>query len=227
MLSLLLMMLIPAAEPLRAGAASVDITPDPKAFKVWLAGFGRGRQAEFVTDALRALLLEWAGYHTKVFEFISTEHTAKNLMIAAVKRRDRGNLEELAAQARALAASYGLRDQRLAMLLAVPLLIILQTFFSPFQGRLVEKFGPRRLIAIGTVMAGKPVVGEKTWLLSPCGVFRSPIRRGGLLHVGYTSASSFSESIIASTAVRNRARIVSRAWHPGADSGGSDTVSAA
>ncbi len=34
------------------------------------------------------------------------------------------------------------------------LLIILQTFFSPFQGRLVEKFGPRRLIAIGTVMAG-------------------------------------------------------------------------
>ncbi len=33
------------------------------------------------------------------------------------------------------------------------LLIILQTFFS-FQGRLVEKFGPRRLIAIGTVMAG-------------------------------------------------------------------------
>lgn len=34
------------------------------------------------------------------------------------------------------------------------LLIILQTFFSPFQGRLVEKFGPRLLISIGTVMAG-------------------------------------------------------------------------
>lgn len=40
------------------------------------------------------------------------------------------------------------------------LLIILQTFFSPFQGRLVEKFGPRRLIAIGTVMAGM------SWVLS-------------------------------------------------------------
>ena len=63
MLSLLLMMVIPAAQPLRAGAASVDITPDPKAFKVWLAGFGRGRQAEFVTDpiAARALVLEGEG----------------------------------------------------------------------------------------------------------------------------------------------------------------------
>lgn len=34
------------------------------------------------------------------------------------------------------------------------LLIILQTFFSPFQGRLVERFGPRLLISIGTLMAG-------------------------------------------------------------------------
>lgn len=40
------------------------------------------------------------------------------------------------------------------------LLIILQTFFSPFQGRLVEKFGPRLLISIGTVMAGM------SWILS-------------------------------------------------------------
>ncbi len=34
------------------------------------------------------------------------------------------------------------------------LLIVLQTFFSPFQGALIERFGPRRLIAAGTVMAG-------------------------------------------------------------------------
>ncbi|HRP06596.1 MAG TPA: methyltransferase, partial [Opitutaceae bacterium] len=37
------------------------------------------RQAEFVTDALRAQMLEWAGYRTKVFEFVSTEHTARNV----------------------------------------------------------------------------------------------------------------------------------------------------
>lgn len=43
------------------------------------------RMAEWVTDGLRALYLEWAGYKTKVFEFISSEHTPKNLMIAAVR----------------------------------------------------------------------------------------------------------------------------------------------
>jgi hypothetical protein len=37
---------------------------------------------------------------------------------------------------------------------------------------------------MGTWIAGKPVVGEKNWLLSPPGVFRSPISLGGLLHVG-------------------------------------------
>lgn len=34
------------------------------------------------------------------------------------------------------------------------LLIILQTFFSPFQGKLIDRFGPRMLISIGTVMSG-------------------------------------------------------------------------
>ena len=76
------------------------------------------RHAEFVTDALRAALLEWAGYEAKVFEFISTEHTAKNLMIAAVKRDDSASVlrqnEGTAAKARDLAALYGIREQRLA-----------------------------------------------------------------------------------------------------------------
>lgn len=34
------------------------------------------------------------------------------------------------------------------------LLIVLQTFFSPFQGWLVDKFGPRLLIGIGTLLTG-------------------------------------------------------------------------
>lgn len=41
------------------------------------------RQAEMITDTIRALLLECKGYQTKVFEFISSEHTAKNIMITA------------------------------------------------------------------------------------------------------------------------------------------------
>jgi OFA family oxalate/formate antiporter-like MFS transporter len=34
------------------------------------------------------------------------------------------------------------------------LLVVLQTFFSPFQGWLVNRFGPRLLIGIGTAMTG-------------------------------------------------------------------------
>ncbi len=45
------------------------------------------RQAEMVTDALRALILEYYGYSTKVFEFISDAHTPKNVMIVAIKNK--------------------------------------------------------------------------------------------------------------------------------------------
>jgi hypothetical protein len=43
------------------------------------------RQADLVTDAARALLLEASGYKVKVIEFVSTEHTSKNILIAAIK----------------------------------------------------------------------------------------------------------------------------------------------
>lgn len=76
-------------------------------------GIFQERQAEFVTDALRAELLEWAGYRTKAFEFISTEHTAKNLMITAIKTHARGD-EARAARVRELAAFYGIKKHALA-----------------------------------------------------------------------------------------------------------------
>jgi oxalate/formate antiporter len=34
------------------------------------------------------------------------------------------------------------------------ILIVLQTFFSPFQGRLIDRFGPRLLISLGSVLTG-------------------------------------------------------------------------
>ncbi|MFA6288239.1 MAG: SAM-dependent methyltransferase [Opitutaceae bacterium] len=82
-------------------------------------GIFQERQAEFVTDALRAMLLEWAGYKTKVFEFISTEHTAKNLMLTAIKATPspsgtRDPESALAARIRTFAAFYGIRHQALA-----------------------------------------------------------------------------------------------------------------
>lgn len=80
-------------------------------------GIFQERHAEFVTDALRALLLEWAGYDAKVFEFISTEHTAKNLMIAATRRPagdDARTRDKRARAVRELAALYGIQTHALA-----------------------------------------------------------------------------------------------------------------
>lgn len=44
------------------------------------------RQSEMVTDGIRALVLEYFGYHTKVFEFISDAHTPKNVLIVGAKK---------------------------------------------------------------------------------------------------------------------------------------------
>ena len=48
-------------------------------------GLFKQREADLLTDAARCLLLEAAGYQVKVIEFVSTEHTAKNVMLAAVR----------------------------------------------------------------------------------------------------------------------------------------------
>ncbi len=61
--------------------------PEPLA-PVLRHGLMAERMAEWVTDGLRALFLEWAGYRTKVMEFVGSEHTPKNLMIAAVRESE-------------------------------------------------------------------------------------------------------------------------------------------
>jgi SAM-dependent methyltransferase len=90
-----------------------QLQPPPVLAGALKHGIFQERQAEFVTDALRAELLEWAGYRTKAFEFISTEHTAKNLMITAIKTHARGD-EARAARVRELAAFYGIKKHALA-----------------------------------------------------------------------------------------------------------------
>jgi len=147
------------ARGVAAGARLIVVSPCcQKELRAWLVapaalapalrhGIFLERQAEFVTDALRALLLECAGYRVKVFEFVSTEHTAKNLMIAATKTgavdgkngrngrdgrngmvgkdgkdgtivaRDAAALEKV----RAFAAFYGVRKQTLASRLGIAL----------------------------------------------------------------------------------------------------------
>ncbi len=59
--------------------------PAPLA-RVLRHGLMKERLAEWATDALRALHLEWAGYATRVIEFVGSEHTPKNLMIAGIRK---------------------------------------------------------------------------------------------------------------------------------------------
>ena len=48
-------------------------------------GLAKERLAALVTDTLRAQLLELSGYRTQLVEFVSLEHSAKNVLIRAVK----------------------------------------------------------------------------------------------------------------------------------------------
>lgn len=53
-------------------------------------GILKERTADILTDAFRALILRIMGYRTDVVQFVSPEHTTKNLMIRAVKEMKAG-----------------------------------------------------------------------------------------------------------------------------------------
>lgn len=63
-------------------------------------GLLKERLSAILTDAIRANLLEEAGYDTQVLEFIEMEHTPKNILIRAVRRqgkREDSGISELTA----------------------------------------------------------------------------------------------------------------------------------
>ncbi|KWR87204.1 oxalate/formate MFS antiporter [Cupriavidus sp. IDO] len=64
------------------------------------------------------------------------------------------------------------------------LLIVLQTFFSPFQGALIERSGPRRLIALGTVLSGL------SWVLA------AQVHSVGLLYLSYGVVGGLGTGIV-------------------------------
>lgn len=66
------------------------------------------RLGDLLTDSFRALILRMMGYRTDVVEFVSTEHTAKNLLIRAVRSAPPGNRQAVR-EYRGLRASWSVR----------------------------------------------------------------------------------------------------------------------
>lgn len=87
--------------------------------RLYRHGILKTRQAELVTDGLRAMIMELHGYKTDVFEFVNDEHTPKNIMITGVKRGQPGAAERtrLAADIAAVKSFYGIREHALERLL--------------------------------------------------------------------------------------------------------------
>ena len=76
-------------------------------------GILKERQAELLTDTIRALILELNGYKTHIFEFISSEHTGKNLMITAIKHNGKVDKEKIQNEIDALKSSFGIKEHYL------------------------------------------------------------------------------------------------------------------
>ena len=77
-----------------------QMTPATHVKSITQFGILKERQAEIITDTIRALVLKAYGYKTNVMEFISTDHTPKNLLITAIKENDpiqplQNHLEEI------------------------------------------------------------------------------------------------------------------------------------
>jgi SAM-dependent methyltransferase len=79
------------------------------------------RQAEMVTDGIRALILEYFGYKTKVFEFISDAHTPKNVLVVGIKNKQQNekNKAALLQQIKDTKTYFGIGYHHLERLLEV------------------------------------------------------------------------------------------------------------
>ncbi len=75
------------------------------------------RQAEMVTDTIRALILEAHGYKTKVFDFIEEEDTPKNVLIVGKKANASDSIfKENMDKVKALKEMFGIKEHYLETL---------------------------------------------------------------------------------------------------------------
>jgi tRNA A58 N-methylase Trm61 len=78
------------------------------------------RQAEMVTDGIRAMILEYFGYSNKIFEFISGEHTPKNVMLVGIRNKKKAKQDAALLNKIKEAKSYfGIKQHHLEALMSI------------------------------------------------------------------------------------------------------------
>ena len=71
------------------------------------------RQAVMITDAVRALVLEYCGYKTQVMEFIEIDNTPKNVLLVGRKSDKPVDKESIAKKIKDLLDQYGIEEHYL------------------------------------------------------------------------------------------------------------------
>lgn len=71
------------------------------------------RQAVMITDAVRALVLEYCGYKTQVMEFIEIDNTPKNVLLVGRKTDKPVDKEAVSNQIRGILEQYGIEEHYL------------------------------------------------------------------------------------------------------------------
>jgi hypothetical protein len=71
------------------------------------------RQAVMITDAVRALVLEYCGYKTQVMEFIEYDNTPKNVLLVGRKSKKAVDKERVAKEIKNLLDQYGVEEHYL------------------------------------------------------------------------------------------------------------------
>lgn len=80
-------------------------------------GIFKERQYEMVTDTLRALIMEEHQYDAHVFEFVSNEHTRKNVMLVGTKSNKKADKSALHKKIEEVKQSFGITQHYLETLI--------------------------------------------------------------------------------------------------------------
>ncbi|PKO98010.1 MAG: SAM-dependent methyltransferase [Bacteroidetes bacterium HGW-Bacteroidetes-9] len=97
-----------------------QLKPDNILKEITRHGILEERQAEMLTDTIRALILEAYGYKTRVFEFIATEHTPKNVLISGTSNNPTTKPNQAVLErVKLLKAQFGVEQHHLEKLLGI------------------------------------------------------------------------------------------------------------